>query len=196
MPAHGFKLKPLCNTVIQDIPLPSPSPLHPYLTEREKSPGVLSLSRIRKAPFIFWSFNRSSAFFLVMRPLYHLRGTHTCIHKHMHTQTHAYTNTCTHVRTDVHTCMHTCTNARTHTHLYKCVHLQELRDTSCTHARTHTRTHSRTHTPLHMCTLAGTQPHLMHTYTHTHASTHSHHNTQLGCNYKHSWHSAQLSVHK
>ena len=138
MPAHGFKLKPLRNTVIQDIPLPSPSPLHPYLTEREKSPGVLSLSRIRKAPFIFWSFNRSSAFFLVMRPLYHLRGTHTCI-----THAHAYTNTCTHVRTDV----HTCTNARTHTHLYKCVHLQELSHTSCTH--THTHMHPPTHTITH-----------------------------------------------
>ena len=140
-----------------DSPLPSPPPppLHPYLTEREKSPGVLSLSRIRKAPFIFWSFNRSSAFFLVMRPLYHLRGTHTCIHKHMHT--------CTYRHTHMHAHMHECTHA--HTPLQMCTpagtqpHLM--------HARTHAHTHARTHTFTHVYTCRNSATPHAHIHTHT-----------------------------
>ena len=43
-----------------------------YFTDREKSPGVLSLSRIKNAPSMGCFISNSSALLRVIRPWYHL----------------------------------------------------------------------------------------------------------------------------
>lgn len=70
--AHTRVAQILCPQGCRD-PFPS-CPKGSYLTERENSPGALSLSRIRKAPrWLRWS-SRSSARCREILPAYHLRG--------------------------------------------------------------------------------------------------------------------------